>query len=179
MCPEFVFALIFNRYALSVSLLTGLPGFAAGRVSKTHIWINCNSFLFYFLVCKNVITRGSSLILAFKFEISAAWLCLDLAGFGLLALRWYLLVTERILFSACSRLAGSGIMVVSCFCRASMACLSALTSFPAVLSSVSVGSVLLAGRSCSVQSGKSGLDGGRNKTTKTEEEKNTWSEKKP
>lgn len=63
MCPEFVFALILNRFALSVSLLTGLPGFDAGRVSKTHIWINCNSFLFYFLVCKNVITRESSLAL--------------------------------------------------------------------------------------------------------------------
>ena len=60
-------------------------------------------------------------------------------------------------------------MVLSCFCKASMACLSARTSFPAVLSSVSVGSVLLAGRS--------GLGDGRNKTPKTEEEKTTWSEK--
>jgi len=118
--------------------LTGLPRFGAGRVGKTHIWINCNSFLFYFLVWKNVITRETSLILAFKFEISAAWLCLELAGFGPLALRWYLLVTERILSSACSRLARSGIMVVSRFCRASIALLSALTFFPAVLSSVSV-----------------------------------------
>ena len=134
------------------------------------------SEVFYFLVCKNAITRKSSLTLAFKFEISAAWLCLDLSGFGLMALRWYLLVTKRILLSACTRLAGLGIMVVSSFCKASKACLSAITSFPAVLSSVSVGSVLLTGRSFSIQSWRSGLDGGTNKTPKTEEEKTTWSE---
>ena len=135
------------------------------------------SEVFYFLVWKNAITRKSSLTLAFKFQISAAWLCLDLSAFGVMALRWYLLVTKRILLSACSRLAGLGIMVVSCFCKASKACLSAITTFPTVLSSVSVGSVLLAGRSFSVQSWRSGLDGGTNKTPKTEEEKTTWSEK--
>ena len=99
MCPKFVFVLIFIGFAFSGSLLTyrlGSRGFGAGRVSKTHIWINCNSFCFIFTVRKASTRVESSLIFAFKSEISAAWFCLGLAALGLLALRWDLLVAEGI-----------------------------------------------------------------------------------
>ena len=43
------YSLITVGFAFSGSLLTyrlGSRGFGAGRVSKTDIWINCNSFCF-------------------------------------------------------------------------------------------------------------------------------------
>ena len=87
-------------------------------------------FLFYVHVWKKAFTRlVSSLILAFKSLMSSALFCCLLARLFLEALKLALLVADRILFSACSRLVWSGIMVVSFCLRASMASVSALTFF--------------------------------------------------
>ena len=130
MCPKFVFVLIFIGFGFSWSLLTyrlGSRGFGAGRVSKTHIWINCNSFSFIF-------TFGKSKYRSWKFTdpFFQIWYfgCLVLVGsgsFGSVGSALGSVGGWTDPFSACSRLDGSGIMVVSCFCMVSMAWLSALT----------------------------------------------------
>ena len=61
--------------------------------------------------------------------MSSALFCCLLARLCLEALKLDLLVADRILFSACSRLARSGIMVVNFCLRALMASVSALTFF--------------------------------------------------
>ena len=86
------------------------------------------SFLFSCL--EKAFTRVvSSLILAFKSLMSSALFCCLLARLCLEALKLDLLVADRILFSACSRLARSGIIVVNFCLRALMASVSALTFF--------------------------------------------------
>ena len=61
--------------------------------------------------------------------MSSALFCCLLARLCLKALKLALLVADRILFSACSRLALSGIMKVNFCLGASMASVSALTFF--------------------------------------------------
>ena len=98
-----------------------LRGFGAGRVSKTHIWINCNSFCFIFLFGKYNYKSWKFTDLGFQVWDFGCFKALFGSG------SFWSVVAEQILFSACSRLVGSGMMVVSCFCRASMAWLPALT----------------------------------------------------
>ena len=98
-------------------------------MNTDHRKSNTLSFLFSRL--EKAFTRVvSSLILAFKSLMSSAGLfyCL-LARLCFEALKLALLVADRILFSACSRLAWSGIMVVNFCLRESMASVSALTFF--------------------------------------------------
>ena len=84
------------------------------------------SFLFSRL--EKAFTRVvSSLILAFKSLMSSALFCCLLARLCLETLKLDLLVADRILFSACSRLAWSGIMVVNFCLRALVASVSAIT----------------------------------------------------
>ena len=70
----------------------------------------------------------SSPILAFKSLMSSALFCCLLACLCSEALKLDLLVADKILFSACSRLAWSGIGLVNFCLRALMASVSVLTS---------------------------------------------------